>query len=584
MEPPPPAKRQRATAPRQLTPAPPADGWLTLVAADDGSRHRVPRVPALSLSDLLTEMLQETEPDDDVGSGEQDVPVPCGQAAALFAAFIQWQQSSGGGGGWGAAGGGTAREPEPPAPAAASVAAAPPALWASRFPDAEWRAAAFFMAPEWQRAVASDWGGALCAAAEAGAQIMGQSALIAWAEDAPLDPKTSPLLATLPAAAVAALLCVVGEKEEDEEDEDDAEDEPDEEDEGCDDKPSVAKWAERELGTAQRQSEGWLVVGGDGKQAKSSTQWQVTLTDKTLGLVLDKAAATPTISRLAEGSNCEKAATAGQRIGAGMQVVRVGDTEVAGMGYAATVRAIKSQTERPLTLTLQEAAAQPQAKHVVVKMGVAAIGESAFGESAMVSVAIPDSVTEIGDAAFYGCSSLKSVAIPDSVTEIGDAAFYGCSSLKSVAIPDSVTKIGDYAFDGCRSLESLAIPNSVTMIGHSAFAGCSYLASIMIPDSVTRIEEETFDGCGWLASVTIPDSVMQIGDAAFSGCLSLASVAIPASVTEIGDAAFYSCRSLASVAIPDSVTRIGRNAFHHCSALPAEHADALRSRYGAHIF
>lgn len=41
-------------------------------------------------------------------------------------------------------------------------------------------------------------------------------------------------------------------------------------------------------------------------------------------------------------------------------------------------------------------------------------------------------------------------------------AFWGCSSLFSVAIPSSVTCIGDYAFNGCHSLEVVAIPNSVT--------------------------------------------------------------------------------------------------------------------------
>jgi hypothetical protein len=32
--------------------------------------------------------------------------------------------------------------------------------------------------------------------------------------------------------------------------------------------------------------------------------------------------------------------------------------------------------------------------------------------------------------AFSGCTSLASVAIPDSVTSIGDWAFYECASLK----------------------------------------------------------------------------------------------------------------------------------------------------------
>ena len=36
---------------------------------------------------------------------------------------------------------------------------------------------------------------------------------------------------------------------------------------------------------------------------------------------------------------------------------------------------------------------------------------------------IPNSVTSIGDSAFYGCTSLTSVTIADSVTNIGDSAF-----------------------------------------------------------------------------------------------------------------------------------------------------------------
>ncbi|MDD2961885.1 MAG: leucine-rich repeat domain-containing protein [Muribaculaceae bacterium] len=50
----------------------------------------------------------------------------------------------------------------------------------------------------------------------------------------------------------------------------------------------------------------------------------------------------------------------------------------------------------------------------------------------MASVAIPNSVTSIGDYAFYGCSGLTSVTIPNSVTSIGDYAFYGCSGLKEI--------------------------------------------------------------------------------------------------------------------------------------------------------
>lgn len=40
-------------------------------------------------------------------------------------------------------------------------------------------------------------------------------------------------------------------------------------------------------------------------------------------------------------------------------------------------------------------------------------------------------------------------AVKDDTQEIGDNAFWGCAFLKSVAVPASVTKIGDEAFAHC---------------------------------------------------------------------------------------------------------------------------------------
>ena len=165
---------------------------------------------------------------------------------------------------------------------------------------------------------------------------------------------------------------------------------------------------------------------------------------------------------------------------------------------------------------------------------------------------------------FSGCSSLTSVTIPNSVTSIGNSAFYDCSSLTSVTIPNSVTSIGYRAFQSCSSLTSVTIPNSVTSIGNNAFSSCSSLTSVTIGNGVTSIGKEAFYRCSSLTSVTIPNSVTSIGESAFRECSSLNSVTIPNSVTSIGSFAFNNCSSLTSVTLGENVTSIASGAFNDC--------------------
>ena len=110
-------------------------------------------------------------------------------------------------------------------------------------------------------------------------------------------------------------------------------------------------------------------------------------------------------------------------------------------------------------------------------------------------VGIPESVTTIGDFAFWRNIYLTSVTIPESVTSIGGCAFIDCKSLTSINIPESVTSIGKSAFSECASLKSITIPKNVTSIGGSAFSSCNSLTTVTIPESVTEIDFWAFNHC-----------------------------------------------------------------------------------------
>ena len=72
--------------------------------------------------------------------------------------------------------------------------------------------------------------------------------------------------------------------------------------------------------------------------------------------------------------------------------------------------------------------------------------------------------------AFYECSRIREVILPETMTAVGDRAFYRCAYLSGIALP-SVTTLGDEAFSGCVRLCDVDLSH-VTTIGVQAFRGC----------------------------------------------------------------------------------------------------------------
>jgi hypothetical protein len=95
--------------------------------------------------------------------------------------------------------------------------------------------------------------------------------------------------------------------------------------------------------------------------------------------------------------------------------------------------------------------------------------------------------------------------VSNSVTSIGDSAFYCCSGLISISIPNSVTSIGDSAFEDCNGLTSVTISNSVTTIGRRAFSHCNGLTKLYVKAiNPPSIKNDTFKGVSDSIPVYVP--------------------------------------------------------------------------------
>ena len=218
---------------------------------------------------------------------------------------------------------------------------------------------------------------------------------------------------------------------------------------------------------------------------------------------------------------------------------------------------------------------------------ISIIGESArniyLNGEKIVSVAVPEGITEVKAYTFYGFKDLIQVTIPEGVTTIGKDAFGDCSSLTRVTFAgkSQLTTIGDSAFYCCYSLTDITIPESVTNINERAFYCCESLTDVYITDLEawcrisftdsqaipTLYAENIYLNGEKIVSVTVPAGITEVKAYTFCGFKDLSEVTLPKSLTTIGEDAFNECSNLTSINIPESVTAIGNSAFDDCSRL-----------------
>ena len=73
--------------------------------------------------------------------------------------------------------------------------------------------------------------------------------------------------------------------------------------------------------------------------------------------------------------------------------------------------------------------------------------EETYDDSDNLISAIVHGCTKIRQSLFFTATKLVSVTIPDNVTEIGSRVFYHCDSLPTVSLPETITSIAEIVKD-----------------------------------------------------------------------------------------------------------------------------------------
>ena len=286
------------------------------------------------------------------------------------------------------------------------------------------------------------------------------------------------------------------------------------------------------------------------------------------------------------------------------------------------------------------------------KIYASAVGCFSFQENKTIAeyrtnaraVRIPNGICTILGEVFKDCIRLEQVDIPDSVTYIGERAFWGTKWLEQqksknplvicngilldgssasghVVIPKEVSMVSGWAFSNGYGLCELTLCNPKLMIEPHTFRNCIYLERVTdadgkvysvngisirkeetLPNGIRQIFEDAFncyktDENGVLTECTgnitnfalvrgitaignyvfqesnlltyakLTQDVTWIGESAFARCKWLVSIKQAGGVKEIGAKAFSDCIRLEQVEISTSLIKIGRQAFENCTSL-----------------
>lgn len=185
-------------------------------------------------------------------------------------------------------------------------------------------------------------------------------------------------------------------------------------------------------------------------------------------------------------------------------------------------------------------------------------------------------VIKINDEVFSGNTNLTSVTLPESLTTLGDRAFYTCR-FKTLTLPSTITKIDDGVFSHNNNLRTITC-NAVTppMLGNNVFY-YSATSSVKVPlQSIAAYRQAD----GWkniseyyvyeVISDGVTYRIDDIGAYVRAVDKTVSEVSLAENVAfegaqyplyKIADNAFAGNGSITLVTVPATVETIGSNAF-----------------------
>lgn len=215
-----------------------------------------------------------------------------------------------------------------------------------------------------------------------------------------------------------------------------------------------------------------------------------------------------------------------------------------------------------------------------------------------------ETITAINDDAFYYCENLISVNIPNTITTIGNNAFYK-TGLVTINLPENVISIGDNAFNNCVSLESVYINSTNLKFGTNVFADDTNLKYIHIKSIEDWIKYEfnsysnildnvglyinnelvteinlhgdytinyyAFHSYKYLTKINL--DITEIGKYSFCKCENITEVNINCPI--IKEYAFWECNNLKTILLGQKTSEIINFAFAGCNAITKVNIDSL---------